>query len=341
MAETSDSSTSSSTTTAVQEDDGRTPYARLVGALLLIAPLLLVYPLIALWPRAQGSPPTLCDWQREKGSATGTGQAEKTQTASAQAQEEPPASGVATPGSTPPGTDATTSTAQPAGSAETPGTGAAAGATGAPATPTAAEVARELKRIQDEEKKEQWVPCAKIRPFTEEFPLAPDVRLLLLVLLAGALGAYVHAAQSYTSYIGNRKFMKQWTWWYLLRIPVGAALALFVYFTARGGLLTGTTPPSKTDDLNIFGIMALAVLSGLFSKQAIDKLAEVFSNLFKSDQDAQREDKMDRQGAAAQNAATTTTAQGGGAGGATTTTTTTTQAGGTGGTAGATGGAAG
>jgi hypothetical protein len=139
----------------------------------------------------------------------------------------------------------------------------------------------------------QWAPCAALHlpSGKEEFKLVADVRLLILVLIAGALGAYVHAAQSYTSYIGNRKFKMQWTWWYILRIPVGSALALFLYFTTRGGLLTGTTPPSKTDDLNIFGIMSFAALAGLFSKQLIDKLGEVFSNFFKSDEDAKRKDK--------------------------------------------------
>jgi hypothetical protein len=144
-----------------------------------------------------------------------------------------------------------------------------------------------------EEKKQQWAPCASIPPFVEEFRLSADVRLLLLVLLAGLLGAYVHAAQSFASYMGNQKFRRQWAWWYILRLPVGGVLALFVYFTARGGLLTGTTPTSKTDDLNIFGIMTFAALAGLFSKQVVDKLAEVFSNFFKSSQDDQRKDKLE------------------------------------------------
>ena len=144
-----------------------------------------------------------------------------------------------------------------------------------------------------EDRREQWAPCASIEPVVDQFPLSADVRLLLLVLLAGLLGSYVHAAQSFASYMGNQKFKRQWAWWYILRLPVGAVLALFVYFTARGGLLTGTTPTSKTDDLNIFGIMTFAALAGLFSKQVIDKMAEVFTNFFKSAQDEQRRDKLE------------------------------------------------
>lgn len=126
------------------------------------------------------------------------------------------------------------------------------------------------------------------------FKLDADVRLLILVLLAGALGSYVHAAQSFASYVGNAKFKATWTWWYVLRMPMGAALALFVYFAVRGGLLAaGTaTGPGAANDLNLFGIMSFSALAGLFSKQAADKLAEVFDTLFATKEDRKREDKL-------------------------------------------------
>ncbi|MGB9181086.1 MAG: hypothetical protein WCB68_17775, partial [Pyrinomonadaceae bacterium] len=42
-----------------------------------------------------------------------------------------------------------------------------------------------------------------------------EERLLLLVIAAGALGSYVHAATSFADYVGNRKFTSSWTWWYV------------------------------------------------------------------------------------------------------------------------------
>lgn len=242
------------------DDDGRTVFARLVGVLLLLFPPLLIYFLIAFWPRP------VCDVDCQD--ATKPPVCAQVQT------KLPEPEATATPAPTPESTAAPTPTPE--------------------ATPADSAVAQELKRLNqrlDDEAK-QWAPCAALYiPSKREFMLAADVRLLLLVMIAGALGAYVHAAQSYTTYIGNRKYKKQWTWWYVLRIPVGSALALFLYFTTRGGLITGTTPPDKTVDLNIFGIMSFAALAGLFSKQLIDKLGEVFSNFFKSDEDEKREDK--------------------------------------------------
>ena len=96
----------------------------------------------------------------------------------------------------------------------------------------------------------------------------------------------------FSTYIGNRKFLVSWTWWYLSRPFVGAALALALYFVVRAGLLTSASSPQA---LNQFGVAMLAIMTGLFSKQATDKLEEVFTTLFKPGSgkgDAQRGDKL-------------------------------------------------
>ncbi len=102
---------------------------------------------------------------------------------------------------------------------------------------------------------------------------------LSLVAIVGALGAFIHLATSFTEFLGNRTFIASWKWWYGLRPFIGSALALMVYFAARGGLIAGT---GAAKDLSPYGIAALAGLAGMFSKQATDKLREVFENLFKT-----------------------------------------------------------
>lgn len=70
------------------------------------------------------------------------------------------------------------------------------------------------------------------------------------------------------------------------------ALALIFYFVIRGGLLAAS---STVQEVSLFGTMAVAGLVGMFSKQATDKLREVFDNLFatkKGKGDDQREDKL-------------------------------------------------
>jgi hypothetical protein len=114
-----------------------------------------------------------------------------------------------------------------------------------------------------------------------------DRRLLLLVIIVGALGSYIHVVSSFGDFVGNRTFTRSWIWWYLLRPFVGVPLALLFYFAIRAGFLTAG---ASAGDVNRFGIAAVAGLVGMFSVTAADKLKEVFGTLFKTD--VKREDKL-------------------------------------------------
>jgi hypothetical protein len=121
----------------------------------------------------------------------------------------------------------------------------------------------------------------------------PDSALLLLVVVSSALGSYVHAATSFATFVGNRALGLSWVWWYLLRLFIGVALATIFYLAVRGGFLAAQ---ADTRDVNPHGMAALAGLVGLFSKQATDKLEEVFSTLFRVQErkgDALRKDKIE------------------------------------------------
>jgi hypothetical protein len=117
-----------------------------------------------------------------------------------------------------------------------------------------------------------------------------DERLIFLVIVAGAIGSYIHSATSFADYVGNRKFARSWIWWYALRPFVGIALALIFYFVVRAGLLTG-----GASDVSPYGVASMAALAGMFSKQATDKLEELFTTLFRpapGKGDAKRGDKL-------------------------------------------------
>jgi hypothetical protein len=110
--------------------------------------------------------------------------------------------------------------------------------------------------------------------------------LILLAALAGIAGSFLHAAQSLSSYVGNASFKSSWTVWYLLRPWIGGILGLAIYFTFRAGLVAGASA------VNPYGVVALGLLGGWFSKTTTDKLQEVFETLFKTDEDRKRRDKL-------------------------------------------------
>jgi len=108
--------------------------------------------------------------------------------------------------------------------------------------------------------------------------VSPGVALILLVIVASALGSYVHVATSFADFVGNRRLMASWVWWYVLRALIGIALALVFYFALRAGLFS-----TQGDAVvNPFGVAAIAGLVGMFSKQATDKLDEVFKVMFRT-----------------------------------------------------------
>lgn len=124
------------------------------------------------------------------------------------------------------------------------------------------------------------------------FSVTRDGALLVLAIAASGVGGFVHAATSFADFVGNQTLRYSWIWWYLLRALIAAGLAVLFYFAIRAGFLsTGST----AKDVNPFGVAAIAGLTGLFSKQATDKLSEVFATVFKTDPkhgDALREDSL-------------------------------------------------
>jgi hypothetical protein len=96
------------------------------------------------------------------------------------------------------------------------------------------------------------------------------------VLLAGAFGSLIHAATSFSNFVGQGKIEKNWIWWYLLRPFTGMGIAFVFYLSFRGGLLNQT----KIETLNVYGILTLSALAGLFTDRATLKLEEIFQAMF-------------------------------------------------------------
>lgn len=110
--------------------------------------------------------------------------------------------------------------------------------------------------------------------FRYSCPAPTGAALMVLVLLAGALGGALHALRSFYMYVGARRLVHSWIPMYVLLPLVGAVLALLFYIIVGAGLLplTGTQPG--------YGVIGLAALVGLFSAQAIEKLKSIAEGVF-------------------------------------------------------------
>jgi len=110
------------------------------------------------------------------------------------------------------------------------------------------------------------------------FNLSSEAQVILVVILGGALGSYVHAATSFVNFTGARTIVASWRWWYVLRPFIGSALALGFYFVPRAGFFATS---AGTASFNLVGFAAMAFLVGMFTRQATAKLAELFDTMFK------------------------------------------------------------
>jgi hypothetical protein len=112
----------------------------------------------------------------------------------------------------------------------------------------------------------------KVTAFGHEFEVWDEVRLLWIVILAGALGSLIHAIRSVYWYVGNRNLVRSWLAKYLVMPFTGSALSVMFYFVIRGGFFS---PQSDFSQTSPFGFAALSAMVGLFSEQAVLKLKQV------------------------------------------------------------------
>jgi hypothetical protein len=106
-----------------------------------------------------------------------------------------------------------------------------------------------------------------------------EIALLKLVLSFGAIGGLLHLLTSLGRFVGGRKLERSWVLFYLLRPPVGAVLGLLVYLILRMSAL-GQQTTNGIPAVNVFGVLAFSGLAGMFSRQAVEKLAEAFDVFF-------------------------------------------------------------
>lgn len=114
--------------------------------------------------------------------------------------------------------------------------------------------------------------------FFKAFPVSDEVRLLLIVIMTGALGALVHAIRSFYKYVGNQALKYSWIAMYGLLPFAGSLLAVLFYLVIRGGFFS---PQSGSQQTSPFGFAAMAGLVGMFSEPAVLKLKDVAEQLFK------------------------------------------------------------
>ena len=117
--------------------------------------------------------------------------------------------------------------------------------------------------------------------------------LLQLVASGGALGGFLHMMTSFVSALDTGPLHRSRYLRLAFRPIVGAGLAVVVYFVMQTGLLSPVSsatppeaatsgPPAVGNATDAYRALAIACLTGLFARRAMDKLREVFFTLFQA-----------------------------------------------------------
>ena len=89
--------------------------------------------------------------------------------------------------------------------------------------------------------------------------------------LGGALGGLIHTIRSMSWYVGNRDLRWSWMLFNLMLPLVGALTGTVFYIVLRAGLFS---PSTSAASVSPYGFTAVAIMAGLFSGQAMEKLRQ-------------------------------------------------------------------
>ncbi|HEV7920283.1 MAG TPA: hypothetical protein VGR02_05775 [Thermoanaerobaculia bacterium] len=135
-----------------------------------------------------------------------------------------------------------------------------------------AHVLRAHLRTGDKDNDPECVPV-----FGRDWVVWNERRLVLIVILCGAIGGFVYALRSYFWYVGNEKLTWSWVPLYLVAPFTSALLAVVMYLVIRGGFFSGA---STVSDTSPYAFAALAALVGLFHRETAEKLRQIFEVAF-------------------------------------------------------------
>jgi len=127
-------------------------------------------------------------------------------------------------------------------------------------------------------------------PFNTNDLIHLNTLIFILVAASGFLGNMVYLATSFTTFVGALKFERSWLLWYFVKPFTAAALALGLYFVFSAGYLNSS---SNAKNVNLFGAITIAFLTGLFTDRATLKVKEVVNTIFGIKDGGGRPDPID------------------------------------------------
>ena len=118
---------------------------------------------------------------------------------------------------------------------------------------------------------------------------APDFTNAAATMFGAGIGSSLATILAYLEHASDKgDFDPAYVPWYIGRPLMGMLLGLIFYFLIGQGLLAVATNKSTPESLSEAGLTGIGALVGLFSKEAIEKLRELFNTLFSTQKNTQK-----------------------------------------------------
>lgn len=109
-----------------------------------------------------------------------------------------------------------------------------------------------------------------VRWIGPDFTATAATGILVLAVVGGVVGSFVHAASLFATRVGRQTFEVSYVWWYILR-PLESALVALVFVAAvRSGLLA--LGASQTESTSTTLAFLAGGLAGLFTDRVMQRL---------------------------------------------------------------------
>ena len=123
-----------------------------------------------------------------------------------------------------------------------------------------------------------------------DFEIIFEARIILIVVLTGALGGQVRSFRSLAWHTGNRELVKSWILQYILSPFIGATLAVITYFVIRGGFISAGSVDGQP---SVYVYAGIASIVGIASEPVALKLKQVAESLFTKQQEVDDTDSQE------------------------------------------------
>jgi hypothetical protein len=117
-----------------------------------------------------------------------------------------------------------------------------------------------------------------------DFEIIFEARLILIVVLTGALGGLVRSFRSLAWHTGKKELLKSWVLQYFLSPFIGATLAIITYFVIRGGFVSAGATDGQP---RVYVYAGIASIVGIASEPVALKLKQVAESLFTKQEKAE------------------------------------------------------